>query len=84
MSLSTHQGPYYAVLQSSHNGRMRSPFGASAQARELVDLTNKGKELRVRIKELNEALEKEQSATALATAELQVTFQPIQASRVQV
>lgn len=42
------------------------------QARELSDLTAKGKELRVRIKELIEAVEKEQSATALATTELQV------------
>lgn len=35
-------------------------------------MTSKGKELRVRIKELTEALEKEQSATSLATKELQV------------
>ena len=44
------------------------------QARELADMTGKGKELRSRIKELAEALEKEQSATSLATKELQVSF----------
>ncbi len=44
-------------------------------------MTNKGKELRARIKEMNEALEKEQSATALATAELQVAVHPILALR---
>lgn len=44
----------------------------SVQARELTDMTSKGKELRARIKELTEALEKEQSATSLATKELQV------------
>ena len=43
------------------------------QARELADITGKGKELRSRIKELTEALEKEQSATSLATKELQVS-----------
>jgi len=49
----------------------------SVQARELTDMTSKGKELRARIKELTEALEKEQSATSLATKELQVrTYSP--------
>ena len=49
----------------------------SVQARELAEMTSKGKELRARIKELTEALEKEQSATSLATKELQVrTFPP--------
>lgn len=43
-----------------------------AQARELDDLTAKGREMRARIKELSDALEKEQAATGLATAELQV------------
>ena len=37
-------------------------------------MTGKGRELRMRIKELTEALEKEQSATSLATRELQVTL----------
>lgn len=37
-------------------------------------MTGKGKELRSRIKELAEALEREQSATSLATKELQVRF----------
>lgn len=42
------------------------------QARELADLTAKGRELRGRIKELSEALEKEQAANALVTSEIQV------------
>ncbi len=43
-----------------------------AQARELDDLAAKGRDMRARIKELSDALEKEQAATSLATAELQV------------
>lgn len=48
--------------------------GHSMQARELADMTGKGKELRLRIKDLTEGLEKEQSATSLATKELQVSL----------
>ena len=43
-----------------------------AQARELDDLAAKGREMRARIKELSDALEKEQDATRLATSEMQV------------
>ncbi len=50
------------------------------QARELADMTGKGKELRARIKELTESLEKEQSATSLATKELQASSVSISSS----
>lgn len=43
-----------------------------AQARELDDLAAKGREMRARIKDLSDALEKEQDATRLATSEMQV------------
>lgn len=43
-----------------------------AQARELDDLAAKGREMRARIKELSDALEKEKDATRLATSEMQV------------
>lgn len=43
-----------------------------AQARELDDLAAKGREMRARIKELSDAVEKGEAATALATAEMQV------------
>jgi len=43
-----------------------------AQARELDDLAAKGREMRARIKELSDAVEKGAAATALATAEMQV------------
>ncbi|BDA45707.1 Autophagy-related protein 16-1 [Coccomyxa sp. Obi] len=42
-----------------------------AQARELDDLAAKGREMRARIKELSDALEKEQDATRLAASEMQ-------------
>ena len=45
----------------------------TAQARELGDLGTKGRELRARVKELSDALEKEQAANALISGELQVT-----------
>ncbi|KAK9903907.1 hypothetical protein WJX75_000087 [Coccomyxa subellipsoidea] len=51
-----------------------------AQARELDDLTAKGREMRVRIKELSDALEKEQAATGLATAELQARLEEKEAA----
>jgi formate dehydrogenase maturation protein FdhE len=48
------------------------PMFRTLQARELADHTAKARELRGRIKELSEALEKEQAANALVSSELQV------------
>ncbi len=55
--------------------RQRSMTGnIPKQARELDELAGKGRELRGRIKELTEALEREQAAAALVSAELQVEY----------
>ena len=58
---------------------VRGPFrqgnmleNPAAQSRELSDLGAKGRELRARVKELSDALEKEQAANALISGELQV------------